>query len=223
MAFGRLKVIEYKGNSNWLCECTCPDRTHVIVSRNNLKSGHTKSCGCLQKENAFIIGSIKKQWEPIEIDEYTYGIPLTRGQIALIDKEDFDKIKNYGWYAHFKKSNNTFYAMTEINTKGVQMSRLILNAHNDVQVDHKDHNTLNNRKSNLRLCTPSQNSQNKKMQSNNSIGYKGVYVDKRTGRYRACIRINKKLKHLGYYSTAQEAYKVYKTIAEKIHGDFYFE
>lgn len=221
MSFGRLKVIKHVGGGKWLCECSCPEHNQTIVKGNNLKSGHTKSCTCIQKEKISTIGSMKKQWNPIEIDKYTYGIPLTRGQIALIDKEDLDKIKNYGWYAIYKKNNNTFYAVTEIDSKGIPMHRFILNDPEGVQIDHQDHNTLNNRKNNLRLCSPSQNSMNKKLQSNNTTGYKGVYLDKRTGRYRASIRINRRLKHLGYFLTALEANEVYQTTAKNLHGEFY--
>jgi len=223
MTFGRLKVIEYKGNGMWLCECSCPEHNQVVVYGYNLKNGHTKSCGCLQKENMVIIGSIKKPWKPIEIDDYTYGIPLTQGKIAFIDKEDYDKIKDCAWWADYDKVLGDSYAKGWINGKNIRMHRLILNVPNEIPVDHIDHNTLNNRKTNLRVCTQSQNCMNKKLQSNNTTGYKGVYLNKKTKKYRASIRINRKLKHLGYFNTAAEAYKAYKTVAKNLHGEFYCE
>jgi hypothetical protein len=212
MAFDRLKVIKYVGESKWLCECNCPKHNQVVVKGNNLKSGNTTSCGC----------KTKKYWEPINIDQYTYGIPLTKGHVAFIDKDDFDKVKDYAWWSDYDKVLDSFYAKGWIDGKNIRMHRLILNVPTNTIVDHKDHNTLNNKKNNLRLCTQSQNCQNKRMQSDNSTGYKGVYLEKKTNKYRSKIRINGKLKHLGYYSTAIEAYTAYKTVAEKIHGEFYY-
>ena len=75
--FGRLKVIEYKGNMKWLCECSCSKHTLVIVNGRRLRDGITKSCGCLRKEILSHQNKIihRKDWIPQEIDEDTYGIP----------------------------------------------------------------------------------------------------------------------------------------------------
>ena len=222
MTFGRLKVIEYKGSSKWLCECSCTEHNQVIVYGYNLKNGNTNSCGCFQKERtASVTSNIKKPWEPIEIDDYTYGIPLTKGYVALIDKEDYDKVKNYGWHVTYNKHTNSFYAQTEINKKGIKMHRLILNATEGLNIDHKDHNTLNNRKSNIRICTTSQNTINSKRRSDNNTGFKGVSF--RKGKYIARIMVDQKPIHIGSFKTALEAHEAYKEAAKKLHGEFYCE
>jgi len=143
------------------------------------------------------------------------------GQVSLIDKDDLDIVKDYGWYSNYKKSTNSYYAKTEINNKAISMHRLILDAPKDKQVDHVDHNGLNNRKSNLRLCNQSENSRNKRMQSNNTSGFRGAYLEKKTGKYKARIMVNRKQMYLGSYETAKEASDVYQEAAKRLHGKFY--
>lgn len=211
--FGRLKVYNFLGKGKYLCKCSCSEGTLVIVHGGHLRSGHTTSCGC------YAIDIRKKKWEPIEIDKNTYGIPLTKGQIALIDKEDFDKIKNYGWFAHYNKRDDVFHTYTNINNKHVIMHTLILNVSKGTEVDHIDHNTLNNRKTNLRLCSDSQNNMNRRITSRNTLGFKGVI--KINEKYRAQIGVNNKTINLGTYNTAEEASRAYQEAAKKLHGNFY--
>ena len=157
--FGRLKVLEYLGNRRWLCECSCSKHTLINVNGRCLRDSKTKSCGCLHKEMLSQQSKVlfRKHWEPQEIDENTYGIPLSKGQTALINKEDLGVIKDYGWYAHYDKIGKTFYAVTRTHGTRLRMHRLLLNATKEQTVDHTDHNGLNNRRSNIRLCTQSQN------------------------------------------------------------------
>ena len=191
----------------------------------NLKNGNTSSCGCYQRERIHEVNSItsKKSWQPIDINEDTYGIPLTKDMIAFIYKKDFDKVKDYGWYAKYNKHTESYYAATEIANKGVLMHSLILVAPDGVCVDHKDRNTLNNRASNLRFCSPSENAFNSKRRSDSTSGYRGVSFHKATGKYRARITINGKTIALGTFGTAEEAYEIYKVEAKKLHGEFYCE
>lgn len=223
--FGRLRVLEYMGDSKWLCECSCSEHNKVIVGGRFLRDSRTKSCGCLQKETVsqqskklFI-----KQWEPIEIDEDIYGIPLSRGQMALIDKKDFDKVKDYGWHAYFDSVGKTFYAVTRTHGIRLIMHRLILNAPDSLVVDHIDHNGLNNRRSNIRICTQSQNCMNKKGQSNSTTGYRGVSFHKRKNKFQATIMVNRKQMYLGSFNTALEASGAYQAAAKKLFGEFYYD
>jgi len=224
MTFSRLKVIRYVEKSKWLCECNCSAHKQIIVLGYNLKNGNTKSCGCFQKEcTSLATSGIKKQWEPIDIDEHTYGIPLTRGNIALIDKEDYDKVKDYGWYSNYNKNTQSFYAMTETDKKGIRMHRHLLNNPKGFDVDHIDHNTLNNRRRNLRLCTNSQNIMNSKIRSDNSTGFRGVSFNKKTKKYIARIMIDKKTITIGTYITALEASEAYNKVAKELHGEFCYK
>jgi len=82
-------------------------------------------------------------------------------------------------------------------------------------VDHIDHDIFNNRRSNLRICTTSQNSGNSRLRKNNKTGYKGVCLQA-TGKYKAAL----KSKLLGYFDTPEEAYEAYKKAAIAEWGEF---
>lgn len=85
-------------------------------------------------------------------------------------------------------------------------------------MDHRDLDTLNNRRYNLRLASQSQNQQNKAVQKNNALGIKGVYAS--LSRYCARIHVNGKLKHLGSFDTAEDAHSAYVTAAQEHFGEF---
>lgn len=85
-------------------------------------------------------------------------------------------------------------------------------------IDHIDRNPSNNRFSNLRSVTKSQNQHNRIKQYNNTSGYKGVIYYKRTGKWRACIYVNNKCHSLGYFHTAEQASIAYQTAAMIFHS-----
>jgi hypothetical protein len=91
-----------------------------------------------------------------------------------------------------------------------------------MQIDHVNKNTLDNRRSNLRVCTVSENQMNRGKQKNNSTGFKGVNVDKRCKRkkYRAKIAANKKTYYLGNFEKLREAGAAYEKAARQRHGKF---
>jgi hypothetical protein len=86
------------------------------------------------------------------------------------------------------------------------------------EVDHINLNGLDNRRDNLRLATNSQNNMNVRRYRNNKSGFKGVHLAK--GRWRASIRLNYKLYHLGYFDTPEEAYGAYCEAAKERFGEF---
>lgn len=213
--FGHLTVLKYLGGGKWLCQCECSSKNTVEARSDRLRSKDTISCGCIKRY-------AKKRWEPINIDKDTYGVPLSKGQIALIDKEDFDKVKDYGWSVLFSKKRNVYYAVGIVNSKKVLMHRFIMNADGLCDIDHKDHNTLNNRKSNIRICIRTQNNMNRDKQKNNSSGYKGVSINQ-CGNYFANITVNKRTTYLGTFKTALEASEAYQKAAKELHGEFYYD
>lgn len=138
------------------------------------------------------------------------------GVEIYIDTEDFDRIKHITWRAHPPTGNrnttDVWYAYGGVWDKSdkyadrpragkwIQYSlhRYILNVTNEsLQVDHKDMNGLNNRKSNLREATQTENARHKSIYRNNETGFAGVRMDKRTGAYQARITVNGKLIYLG--------------------------
>jgi hypothetical protein len=152
-------------------------------------------------------------------------IQLTKGQVALIDSEDFELVNRYKWCASWNSTTQSFYALTNIRKPGgkstqIGMHRLIMNAQPGEQVDHIHHQTLDNRKSELRLCTPSQNACNRRAQSNNTSGIIGVSWHKKSGKWRATIQQHGKAIHLGLYDTPELANEARCKAVAELHGEF---
>lgn len=152
-------------------------------------------------------------------------IELTQGQVALIDDEDLEVVSKYKWHARWDPCTKSFYAVTNIRKPDgsrttLQMHREIMGAKKGEQVDHIYHQTLDNRKSELRLCTPSQNQYNRGTQSTNTSGFKGVSWDKKWSKWLAGIKLNGKTINLGRYDTPELAHEAYCKAAAEHHGEF---
>ena len=148
----------------------------------------------------------------------TKEIQLTRGMVALVDDEDFVYLSKHNWYAHRGRDSKDFYAVR--SNRCIRMHREIMNAKSGQFVDHRNGNTLDNRRSNLRFCTPSQSQMNRGIPPNNTSGYRGVFRDKRSGKWRAAIKINYKQIRLGNFIIKEDAARAYDTAAKKYHGEF---
>ena len=155
-------------------------------------------------------------------------LQLTRGYVALVDDDDFEWLNSYKWYAKIYKNNNIYAARTlylgiENNKKKYHTQRIhhvILDIIDyKIIIDHKNGNSLDNRKENLRIATKQQNMANSKINKNNTKGYKGISLYK-NGRWRAKIYIFKKVKYLGFYENAIEAAQAYNDAAVKYFGEF---
>ena len=137
---------------------------------------------------------------------------LSSGEQVLIDDSDFGLLSQYKWKA--SPSGKKIYAATSIKKdkwRKVYMHRLIVQPRPSQQVDHVNNNSLDNRRSNLRLCSPEQNAQNRKM--NGGIKYKGV---RKSGNvYRATISKN--------YPTEKEAALAYNKLAKVLFGEFAYQ
>ncbi len=145
-------------------------------------------------------------------------IPLTRALFAIVDAEDYPSLSRYTWFA--EGGPKTYYAVRKENGKSIKMHRQILNASDHLVVDHIDHNGLNNRKTNLRLATFTQNCQNQRRLSKKTSIYKGVYWNKAQKKWAAKITANKKTHHLGYFKNQTAAAKAYDRAAKKLHGEY---
>jgi|TARA_Y100000034_G_C6768225_1_gene342575 hypothetical protein len=154
-------------------------------------------------------------------------IKLTQGQYALVDDEDFDELNKYKWCAFWNKPTQSYYVVRKSRkSEGFKKQRLIfmhrqiMNVPVGLYTDHINHDTLDNRKENLRLCTASQNHGNRQLNKNNTSGYKGVSWHKRDKRWRTAIRIGGKKKHLGHFKTKEEAMEAYNESAKLFFGEF---
>lgn len=150
-------------------------------------------------------------------------IQLTRGQIALVDDGDFEYLNQFKWCTH--QSREQPYAARHTpwcdgKRKYILMHREIMNPPINMQVDHKNRDTLDNRRGNLRICTNRENSMNSARYINNACGFKGVILDKSCAKWRARITIGGKKIHLGMFGDLRKAALAYNNAAIKYFGKF---
>ncbi|MBN1361942.1 MAG: HNH endonuclease [Sedimentisphaerales bacterium] len=108
-------------------------------------------------------------------DDIRY-IPLTRGKHAIVDAADYPELSKHKWYTKCDPGGRHPYACRKAkNRDAIYMHRQIMNAPRGMEVDHIDGNTLNNRRSNLRLCTRLQNAQNRRRHAQRKRRFTGVY------------------------------------------------
>ncbi len=144
-------------------------------------------------------------------------IPLTQGQFALVDDEDFERINQHKWYALWNSCTLSFYAVRKSKAKNgkqcqISMARQILGLirSDKKQADHSNHDTLNNQRVNLRIVTRSQNQWNQKKP-------KGYTWHKRDKKYQAQIGINGNLIYLGRFQYPEDARNAYLRAKKKYH------
>lgn len=152
-------------------------------------------------------------------------IQLNKDQVALVDDDEFERVNAFKWHATWNKDTRSFYARRTINNKGkfttILMSRFIMNTPKGLTCDHINHNTLDNRKSNLRNCTPSQNSLNRRTRADNALQQKNIVA--RSGKFQVQLMVNKKIVFLKTFPTLQEAITAREREAKKHLGKFYCE
>lgn len=216
--FGRLTVIKRVENNKyghvcWLCECSCKDKTQLIVSSNSLKQKKCCSCGCYRREQTIKNNKIsKRKFNTYDLTG-NYGIGYTsQNDKFYFDIEDYDKIKKYYWRKHYKG-----YIYTEINDKYTSLHRYIMKPSINKVVDHINRSKFDNRKDNLKICSQQNNMHNQGLRKNNNSGIVGVTWDKSKNKWHSYININGKLQHIGFFVDKKEAI-IARLKAEKDHG-----
>ena len=151
----------------------------------------------------------------------TKAIPLTKGKFTIVDDEDYEKLIVHKWYCSISKDGTPSACRREHGTrKFVYMHRQIVASPDGKIVDHKDGDTLNNTRSNLRVCGKSENNMNKRLLRTNTSGVRGVHWHKRFGKWQARIGLNNKKIHLGYFDNIRDAEDAYQKAEEAFFGEF---
>ena len=203
----------------YLCKCNCGSDKDVIAIAYDIKNGNTLSCGCIQREKASLVGKSKCKQNKYDISgEYGIGWTLNTNREFYFDLEDYEKIKDYCWHESVDKTGYHYLVARQKGdkNKNIKMVNIIVGKY----YDHKNHNTLDNRKENLRKATLSENAQNKSIQKNNTSGVIGVSYDKNCNKWRAYIRDNKKVKYIGYCNNREDAIKARLQAEAQYYGEF---
>lgn len=232
--FGRWTVLYYDEEKSrktkrtyWVCQCSCEDKTIKSVRADELGKSSC-SCGCLHKEMVSSISTGNKYSKKYNTYDLSgeYGIGYTsKGEEFWFDLEDYDKIKDYCWNISPKG-----YVVCANNINGVKTTsyfqRMLfkeLPSSTEMQIDHINHNRFDNRKNNLRICTPSQNCMNKSLRPDNTTGVPGVYWYKPSNQWVAKICANKNEIHLGYFDIFEDAVLARKQAEEKYFGEYSYD
>jgi hypothetical protein len=153
-------------------------------------------------------------------------IPLGRGMFALVDDEDYDRITVHPWRT-LKNRDGKFYVIGNPSMKG-KLTRTTLYMHREIipvpfgmEIDHINGNRLDNRKSNLRVCDRQQNCMNaSKRKDATTSKFKGVGFDKRCGKWRARVMLDRKEHWCGHYELEHDAAIAYNSKAKELFGEF---
>lgn len=184
------------------CKCDCGNYTDVMLS--NLVRGGVKSCGCAKDEAIKV--SKKKYNVYKDCGDYLIGFTFS-GVAFKIDKDVYDTVKDFCW-----GNTKLNYIYTNINKRKVYLHRFIMSPTDNMVVDHINHDTTDNRKCNLRVCTQQENTRNKVS--------KGVPKRCDTNRWEAYVFMNNKKIHLGYFATKEEALDARKDGEKKYYKEF---
>lgn len=152
-------------------------------------------------------------------------ISLTQGKVTLVDGEDYEWLLGWKWHAWREPKSGLFYAKSSIlydeKRRPISMARLLMNPAKGQLVDHRDRNTLNNQRLNLRICDYSENAMNK-IHPRNGSHFRGVYFisDKLKKPFRTYLKFRGVHYQGGYHATAEEAALAYDKLVMKHCPDF---
>lgn len=188
----------------WNCVCDCGNM--VIITSSNLqnKTNPTTSCGCYFNEISHHQKNTKENCWYLDNDNGIAIGETSSGEMFYVDIDDYDKVRNYCW--RISEKGYVIANRRDGSNRIVWLHRLVMNVdESNIFVDHRNWDKSNNRKSNLRIATKSENNINIKRRINNTSGYTGVCLNKNTGKYNARISKNGKRFHLGTFESFEEA------------------
>ncbi len=158
----------------------------------------------------------------------TIRINLTQGKSVLLDATDWPMAKSYTWYALYDSKSDTFYAVTKLpSVDGIRrvlgLHRLVMGDPPGVRIDHKNRDTLDCRKVNLRIADGGQNRANSRVNRNNQSGYRGVYARRDIPNYYVVYistGTGGKTRFIGAFSDPIKAAYAYDDAAREMYGEF---
>jgi len=160
----------------------------------------------------------------------TAMIYIGKGKWAVIDREDYDTVRDFNWHLGTKGyAQTSFYDAEKYNketngTRTARLHRLILGVVGGVKVDHVDRNKLNNRRRNLRPCSNAENLRNrgacKVRKSEITSTHKGIYFERKKRLWRVKIVVDGRRIHGGRFKSETDAARKYNELAIIHHGEF---
>lgn len=154
--------------------------------------------------------------EPLPVEGCRW-IPLTKGRFTLVADFDYEKVARFNWTF---LSSGRGYAIRAVQENGKRvyylMHRVLMDAPPDMEVDHQDGDSLNNRRGNLRLCTHKKNRGNTRKHKDNKSGFKGVCWNKNAQKWQGSAMGT----YLGLFEDKEDAARAYDEAAKRIVGPF---
>lgn len=227
--FGLLTVLEQaedyiapssgKHYAKWRCQCECENKTIIEVMGCALtRTNGTKSCGCIKKATSSEHCKNMRKFNTYDVSgKYGIGWTLNTHAEFYFDLEDYDIIKKYCWHERIDDKDG-YHVLCSRNENGkiIKMSSLLGYKY----YDHIDRNPLNNRKSNLRPATMSENMSNRSLFKNNKSGITGVWWDDKREKWIAYIRKDNKQNYLGSFINKNDAIRARLNAEVKYFGEF---
>lgn len=204
---------EYTNGKTKVC-IICPEHGEFWqIPDNHFRKGYgCPECGKIEKGVNKTATYVKKKFEGLVQPEEYKLIPLGNNKYTKVDNEDYEKLKDISW-------SEDLYGYA-VNQKRGRLHRFIMNPPKEMYIDHINHNTLDNRKKNLRVVTRQQNAFNMRPQKDKTSKYKGVCWSKRHNKYSAQIKHNKVKIHIGYFDCEYEASIARDLKALELQRDF---
>lgn len=187
----------------------------VLVIRRGTRAPSFCSINCKSE-------SQRVRREPVKRPDGSFDIILTRGYRAIVDAADLPIVMQHSWSAAKARNEiraSTLITLSDGRRRKTSMERLLTNAPKGLCADHINGNTLDNRRSNLRIATFAGNSQNRGSLGSSS-GYKGVSFFKQNQKFAAKIGAHGKRYFLGYYTDPKDAARAYNEAALRLHGEY---
>lgn len=142
-----------------------------------------------------------------------------QGKFTLVSDKDYERLNQWRWNISSVGYVSRNRYINKISVK-ILMHREIMNTPDGLYTDHINHNKLDNRRENLRVCTPTQNAMNSSTRNRNKLGIKGVVWQADRNKFAVYAKVNGKSRFFGRFESLQDAANKYNEIALKYFGRF---